>query len=269
MSAIDDALGDFFEISLELLEASLEANVGTSTRIARGGRAKGQFGLKARAIRAVVLDELVPQFQRMTVRKVFYALSVKGVVPKTQNGGYRAVQEQLARMRREGVLDWGFIADGTRLARLQSQWDDVSDFLGDVQRLYRRDLWRGQGVRIEVWLEKDALAEVVLEKTTEWRVPLMVTRGQSSVTFLHSAAMSAKQCYERDGTQTWVYALYDFDAGGDRAYRAIESDLPAFAETPINVERLAITPAQIAQWQLPTPEAEGSREREVGQSAVR
>ena len=40
-----------------------------------------------------------------------------------------------------------------------SQWSDKDDFLSRRAASYRRDLWRGQGVRIEIWLEKDALAE--------------------------------------------------------------------------------------------------------------
>ena len=36
-------------------------------------------------------------------------------------------------------------------------------------------------------LEKDALADVIVDVTAKWDVSLMVSRGQSSATFLHSA----------------------------------------------------------------------------------
>jgi hypothetical protein len=198
--------------------------------------------------------ELVPKYARMTVRQVFYALTVIGVVPKEETSGYRPVQQQLTKMRREGVLDWDFIADGTRIQRMHSLWDDADDFIEDVRRSYRRNLWQSQDVRIEIWLEKDALAEIIVPVTGKWRVPLMVSRGQSSVTFLHSAAMSAKRAYEYGGMATYVYALYDYDGGGERASRTIERDLPEFAgeDVPIYFERLAVTPAQIAAWSLPT-----------------
>jgi len=78
----------------------------------------------------------------MTVRQVFYALTVAGVVPKDEVAGYRPVQVQLVKMRREGVLPWTFIADGTRLVRQVDTWDDANDFLKDVRRSYRRNLWR-------------------------------------------------------------------------------------------------------------------------------
>jgi hypothetical protein len=129
----------------------------------------------------------------------------------------------------------------------------VHDFIETFARSYRRDLWRSQGVRIEVWLEKDALADVVVDATAKWDVALMVSRRQSSTTFLHSAAKTAEAAYQADSTETIVYALYDFDAGGDRAARTIETQLPEFAPgVPISFERLAVTPAQIAPWHLPT-----------------
>jgi hypothetical protein len=227
---------------------------GVPTRRRGRGRPRGSLSRKSREIRRVVLEELVPVYDTMTVRQVFYRLVGLGVVPKEEGPGYQSVQAQVLRMRREGVLPWEFIADGTRLVRMASVWDDKLSFIEDIQSSYRRDLWRSQNLRIEIWLEKDALAEVVVPVTWRWRVPLMVSRGQSSATFLHTAAMFAKAAWERDRTQTVVYALYDHDAGGARAARAIARDLPALAgpDVPVRFERLALVQAQITAWGLPT-----------------
>lgn len=217
-----------------------------------GGRPRGRLGATAQAIRAAVLGDLVPRYDRMTVRQAFYALEVAGIVEKTE-AGYRQVQRQLLAMRRDGVLGWDFITDGTRWQRKPNSWNSAMDFIEAAARSYRRDLWRGQDIRIEVWLEKDALADVVVDVTNVWDVALMVSRGQSSATFLHAAAKSSEAAYDADGTRTVVYALYDYDAGGDRAASAIERELPEYAPgVPISFERLAVTPAQIAAWNLPT-----------------
>lgn len=227
-----------------------------TTRKVRGRR-PGSIGPTATAIRAAV-EDLTGHYDRMTVRQVFYRLEVAGVVEKTE-GGYRQVQTQLLAMRRESLLDWEFITDGTRWQRKPSTWGSVQDYIESAARHYRRDLWRGQGVRIEVWLEKDALADVVVDVTDKWDVSLMVSRGQSSATFLHSAAKTAEHEYERDAARTFVYTLYDYDAGGERAARAIAHDLKQYAPgVPIIVERLAVTPDQIAAWSLPTRPAKRS-----------
>ena len=215
------------------------------------GRPRGKLGPVAMAIREAAL-ELVGRYDRMTVRQAFYALEVAEVVEKTEKG-YRQVQGQLLAMRREGLLPWSFIADGMRWQRKPQSWIGVVDYVDAFARGYRRDLWQSQEVRIEVWLEKDALADIVVDATARWDVPLMVSRGQSSATFLHEAAMAAKAAYEHDGTETFVYSLYDFDAAGDRAARAVEEQLPEFAPgVPISFERLAVTPQQITAWSLPS-----------------
>ncbi len=76
---------------------------------------------------------------------------------------------------------------------------------------------------------------------------------QSSATFLYNAAKEAELAYEATGVETFIYALYDYDAGGERAANTVENELPQYAPyVPIHFERLAVTPQQIAQWQLPT-----------------
>lgn len=212
------------------------------------GRPPGRLGATAKAIREAVLAQLVPSYDRMTVRQAFYALEVAGVVEKTE-GGYVQVQRQLLAMRREGLLAWDFITDGTRWQRKPGTWSSAGDYVDAVARSYRRDLWQSQGVRIEVWLEKDALADVIVDVTAKWDVALMVSRGQSSATFLHSASAAAEATYEATGADTIVYAMYDYDAGGDRAFAAVKRELEC---APVAVSRLAVTPAQIMRWSLPT-----------------
>ena len=215
------------------------------------------LGATALAIRGGV-DLLVEKHERMTVRQVFYALEVRGVVEKTE-AGYRQVQKQVLVMRREGLLPWSFITDGTRWMRRPRTWDRVDDAVADMARTYRRDLWQSQGCRIEIWLEKDALADLLVETTDAWGVPLMVSRGQSSATFLYNAAKAAQEAWISSSTKTFIYALYDRDAGGRRAARTIQRDITAFAPgVPIGFSLLGVTDQQVLDWDLPTRPAKRS-----------
>jgi hypothetical protein len=210
------------------------------------------LGGKALAIREAVLA-LTDEFEVMTVRQVFYQLVSRGVVPKSENGGYRPVQAQVLKMRRENLIPWDFIADGTRWQRKPESWDGVQDALRETARTYRRNLWRSQRVRVEVWLEKDALASVVTQATMPWDVGLMVSRGTSSATFLYQAAKVAEYAYLKHKIETEVFALYDYDAAGARAFRSVEQGLREHAPLiPMGVSRLAVTPEQIEEWSLPT-----------------
>lgn len=194
----------------------------------------------------------------MTVRGVFYALTTTGHVPKTEQG-YRAVQRQVLAMRREGVLDWDFIADATRWMRKAATHGSSESALAALARSYRRNLWQAQSARVEVWLEKDALAGVLVEETDAWDVALMVSRGTSSETFLYSAARAADGAWRDGGIETHVFALYDFDAGGARAAGAVRDGLGRLAPgVPIHFRRLAVTPEQVRDWSLPTRPAKRS-----------
>jgi len=51
--------------------------------------------------------------------------------------------------------------------------------------------WRDQDAYVEVWLEKEALAGVLYQATSQWDIPLMVTRGYSSLSYLHRLPANA------------------------------------------------------------------------------
>jgi hypothetical protein len=110
MSDHDASLPSIFELFGELFPFA-ELFPCPSAQKSRGR----PLGVKAHAIRDAV-TELQEQYTRMTVRQVFYALEVRRIVEKTE-GGYRQVQAQVLRMRREGLLPWAFITDGTRWQR--------------------------------------------------------------------------------------------------------------------------------------------------------
>jgi hypothetical protein len=188
----------------------------------------------------------------MTVRQVFYALTVRGVVAKDESG-YRKVQRQILDLRRCGMLPWEFIADGTRWVHAPETWDSVEDAIQETVRTYRRNLWRSQNVRLEFWLEKDALAAIAREVTYPWGVRLMVSRGQSSDTYCYAAGRDARAAWENAGVRTIVYTLYDYDKSGRIAAEKVAEKVTDYSEgTPIEFHVLAVTADQIEAWQLPT-----------------
>src|SRR5262245_33718676 len=155
------------------------------------------------AIRLGLL-EIVSELAPVSVRQVFYQAVVRGLVEKTEAEYNRTVSGLLAEMRRDGTLPYGAIADGTRWMRKPQTYTGLAALLERQADMYRRDLWAGQESYVEVWLEKEALAGVVVDVTAEYDVPLMVTRGYASLSFLHSAAelMAAKR---GEGKVVYIY----------------------------------------------------------------
>src|SRR6202023_1926847 len=94
-----------------------------------------------------------------------------------------------------------------------------------TKETYRRAVWSNQDAYVEVWLEKDALAGVLYKETAPWDVPLMVTRGYPSVSYLHEAA----EIIADQGKPTFIYYFGDHDPSGHDITRVTEAGLREFA----------------------------------------
>lgn len=213
------------------------------SQIKRSRATKSQVNARREALAEILADG-----NPMTVRQVFYQATVHGIIEKTE-AGYAKVQTDLTIMRRSGVIPYHWLADNTRWQRRPKTYDSINDALDETARLYRKRLWREVWADVEIWLEKDALSGVVSPVTFAYDVPLMVTRGYASLSFLHGAAEEIK---ERNWP-TYIYHLGDFDPSGVNAGQKIEEtlrDLSGGAE--IYFERIGVTPEQISNWSLPS-----------------
>ncbi len=137
----------------------------------------------------------------MTVRQVFYRLVSLGVIEKSDAAYRGVVVRLLTKMRLEGELPWSWFTDGTRWMHKSVRYGSVEEALEATKQHYPRDYWRELDDYVEVWLEKDALAGVLYRVTDEWGVPLMVTRGFASLSYVHNAA----ETIERVGKPTFIY----------------------------------------------------------------
>jgi hypothetical protein len=187
--------------------------------------------------------------QPMTVRQVFYRLVSTGVIPKTEISYKNIVVRLLGLMRREGDLPFSWIADNTRWMRKPRTYSSLEQALDNTARTYHRALWDQQKSYVEIWLEKDALAGVLYDVTAEWDVPLMVTRGYPSLSYLHTAA----EALAAEDRPCFIYYFGDHDPSGVDIPRKVEADLRTFApDADLSFERVAVRLEQIEQWNLPT-----------------
>ncbi len=185
----------------------------------------------------------------MTVRQLFYRLVSVGAIPKTENEYKGTVGRLLLRLRREGAIPYGWVADNTRWARKPRTHRGMAAALRDTAATYRRPLWDTQAVYVEIWCEKDALAGVLYEETEPWAVPLMVCRGFASESYVYAAA----EAIRAQGKPAHLYLLTDHDPSGLAIAHDVERRIRGFLPTTeVHVERVAVTEDQIERWKLPT-----------------
>lgn len=178
---------------------------------------------KTRLLRHAILSALEPVEKPVTVRQAFYLVASAGDVAKTV-AGYNRVQRQLLAMRREGIIDYDWIADNTRWRIEPTTYDGLDDFFERQRIFYRQDLWADSEDYVEIWCEKDSIAGVLSTITDEYAVALLPARGYSSETFAYEAAEDMR----RMDRNCYVYYVGDFDPSGWDASRDLESRLLGF-----------------------------------------
>jgi len=199
-----------------------------------------------------IVDEAIAAAAReeppITLRGVYYRVVSAGAVEKTE-AGYALVGRELLKLRRAGRVPYSSITDGTRWVIRQRTWSRLDAMLDAASSSYRRMLWLDQDVDVHVFTEKDAIVGVIEPVTRELDVPLGVLRGYASESFCWSVAEELRHT-------TWpvyFYQLGDHDPSGVDAWRAFQERVATFApRADIRFERLAVTPAQIEEWDLPT-----------------
>ena len=93
----------------------------------------------------------------------------------------------------------------------------------------------------------------------------MVARGYASLSFLHTAAEYINDLI----VPAYIYHLGDFDPSGVNAGEKIEETLRELApDAEIFFERIAVTPEQIDEWDLPTRPTKASDTRQKVLAAI-
>lgn len=195
--------------------------------------------------------EFAKQYAPVTVRQVFYAATVHGIVEKTEDG-YSKIQQMCLSGRRDGTISYHHIADNSRSYYQVTSFDSLANASNTFARTYKRDFWADSDYSVEVWLEKEALAGVVMPVTSEYRVRLVPTRGFASETIVHSAVRSA---LDEGKTELYIKTLYDFDRSGQDAEKAIVKRMGEIgADLGLRVfhQKLALTHEQITSMDLPS-----------------
>lgn len=188
----------------------------------------------------------------VTVRGLYYQAEVAGLpgIDKTE-GGYNKTQIQVLKLRRAGRMPYSRIADASRYMRRPRTFDGWQDALESTARLYRKSLWAGSDIEVEIWLEKSALAGVIQPVTFQYDVPLMPTGGYSSETF----AFEAVDDLRGTGKTLVIYSLYDFDRSGKDAERSLQEKVERFGRelgVPVQFNPLGLNIEQVQSLRLPT-----------------
>lgn len=199
---------------------------------------------------------------RPTLRTMFYRLVSLEVIPNT-NQAYKRLSRVTVDARKSGALPWDSFSDQGRLVignfkeeyQTPDQYIQLGiNFLKNAPQAYTIPRWHKQPHYVEIWIEKLALTNTFSSFLGGRDVKIAVNKGYSGWSFLHDNCMRLQGIIDRSKKQqNHVHILYfgDFDPSGDDIDRHLDNAFSEFGLDGIEFQRIAITPDQIEEFNLP------------------
>jgi hypothetical protein len=205
-----------------------------------------------------IISEYEAAGYTLTVRQLYYQFVARDIIENSERS-YKNLVHVLVKARMAGMLSWTAIEDRNR--HHNKFWYD-EDELNPIKELpdyIRFDRWARQEHYLEVWVEKEALGNVIARACEPFLVPHMACKGYLSA----SEAWRAGRRYlkkAREGKNCVLIHLGDHDPSGIDMTRDNRDRLRIFAGSPsyvgviptyVEVIRLALNMDQVEEYQPP------------------
>lgn len=173
-----------------------------------------------------IVEEYAAQGFDLTLRQLYYQFVSRDLIANRQSE-YKRLGSIINDARLAGLIDWDRIVDRTRQIRELGHWDNPSAVMQVVANAYREEVWAQQPLRIEVWIEKDALVGVFEPICQEMDVPLFSCRGYTSQSEVWAAGQRLGG-YMAAGQRVLILHFGDHDPSGLDMTRDITERLELF-----------------------------------------
>jgi len=198
-------------------------------------------------------DAIIGEYQAqgfvLTLRQLYYQFVARGLLENSQKS-YKRLGGIISDARLAGMLDWSAIEDRTRSIDKPSAWDSPAEIVEASASQYQEDLWAGQELRPEVWIEKEALAGVIVPACERWRVTSFACRGYASQSAQYEASKRFNS-YFRVGQTPVILHLGDHDPSGIDMTRENAAKIELLCRRTVEVRRLALNMDQVRRYNPP------------------
>lgn len=196
-----------------------------------------------------IIEKYVDDGYVMTLRQLYYQLVQRNIIPNVSKE-YAKLSTLLKQGRMAGIVDWDAIEDRGRQPKIPWSTSGIAGALKTIHDQYRLDRMQEQEYYIEIWVEKDALSNVMRRVTEKYHVNLMVNKGYSSCSAMHESYWRFKES-EKPGVLLY---FGDHDPSGKDMVRDIEDRMREFGlgiEYNFNVQNPALNMDQVRRYRLP------------------
>ena len=187
---------------------------------------------------------------KASLRQLYYRFvsSVPGFA--NTEASYKRLGGIINNAKLAGLIDFDSMEDRGRSCTIPWSQPVVEDAMKDLPYSYGEDFWEDQEAYVEVWVEKDALSNVIERPCEALRVPYMACKGYMSGSATWEAGGRFENAVAR-GKRPVLIHLGDHDPSGIDMTRDNGSRLSMFAGADVEVRRIGLNMDQIEQYNPP------------------
>lgn len=204
-----------------------------------------------------IVKEYADQGYNLTLRQLYYQLVARGYIENNQRS-YKRVGNLINDARLAGIVDWNAITDRTRSMKQNSHWNSPKEIINAAIDQYAIDTRSSQENYIEVWVEKEALVDVVAQAARKLDVSYFACRGYVSQSEMWAASRRFSSV-----KNNYIIHLGDHDPSGVDMTRDIADRMELFGAA-VEVKRIALNFNQIEEFAPPPNPAKITDSRFVG-----
>lgn len=199
---------------------------------------------------------------RPTLRTLFYRLVSLEIIPNTEQA-YKTLSKETTKARKSRILPGDAFEDRNReiLSNVRT-YVSPEDFVEERLNLlknaayeYQVPRWHKQPCYVEVWIEKQALADSFSSFLEDKEVRIIVNRGYSGYSFLYQNCGRISRII-REGKEVKILYFGDFDPSGEDMDQYLQKTFRdegvSYQRNNFDFRRVAVTESQIRQYNLPT-----------------
>jgi len=198
----------------------------------------------------------------LTLRQLYYQFVSRDLIENTVKS-YKRLGSVINDARLAGLIDWNAIEDRTRNLAALGHWSSPGDIIHSAAAGYRLDRWATQPYRVEVWIEKEALAGVFQRVCESMDVPYLSCRGYTSQSEMWGAAMRLARYTKQTRQVPIILHFGDHDPSGIDMTRDIKDRLRIFG-LDMDLRRLALNMDQVEEHNPPPNPAKETDSRFAG-----
>lgn len=197
-----------------------------------------------------IIEEFAADGYVLTLRQLYYQFVGRGLLENTERS-YKNLGTLITKARLAGMISWTAIEDRGR--GVETYWTRESDqnLIDMLADNIRFDRWERQENYVEVWVEKEALGNVIERACDPYLVPHLACKGYLSA----SEAWRGGQRIEdkiNEGKNCTIIHLGDHDPSGIDMTRDNQDRLNLFTwDAGVHVHRIALNMDQIEEYSPP------------------